>query len=90
MSTPPSTTTSSIPFLPADAFVVKETGLSQAQAITAYLGGSCFQTIMDNPVTAYRQLVVARRRDGHLLRGLFVGIGVFSRQGAAHPELGRE
>ena len=63
MSTPPSTTTSSIPFLPADAFVVKETGLSQAQAITAYLGGSCFQTIMDNPVTAYRQLVQQYAKD---------------------------
>lgn len=43
-----------LPFIPDDFFVVKETGLSQFQAITAYLGGSMFQTIMDNPVTAYR------------------------------------
>jgi hypothetical protein len=44
-------------FIPDDYFVVKKSGLSQFQAMTAYLGGSCFQTIMDNPVTAYRQLV---------------------------------
>jgi len=31
--------------------------LSQIQIMTAYLGGSVFQTIVDNPVTAYRQLV---------------------------------
>jgi len=53
----------SIPFVPDDFFVVKETGLSQAQAISAYLGGSCFQTIMDNPVTAYRQLVQQYAKD---------------------------
>lgn len=52
-----------IPGLPDDFFVVKKTGLSQAQAITAYLGGSCFQTIMDNPVTAYRQLVQQYAKD---------------------------
>lgn len=49
--------TMSIPFIPDEYFVVKESGLSQFQAMTAYLGGSCFQTVMDNPVTAYRQLV---------------------------------
>jgi hypothetical protein len=47
----------SIPGIPDTFFVVKKSGLSQAQALTAYLGGSAFQTIMDNPVTAYRQLV---------------------------------
>jgi len=31
--------------------------LSQYQTMLAYLGGSTFQTIGDNPVTAYRQLV---------------------------------
>ena len=41
---------SSLPFVPDDFFVVKDTGLSQAQAISAYLGGSCFQTIADNPM----------------------------------------
>lgn len=52
-----------IPGLPDDFFVVKKTGLSQFQAITAYLGGSCFQTVMDNPVTAYRQLVQQYAKD---------------------------
>lgn len=53
----------SLPFLPEDFFVVKKSGLSQAQALTAYLGGSAFQTIMDNPVTAYRQLVQQYAKD---------------------------
>jgi hypothetical protein len=44
-------------------FVVKKSGLSQFQAMTAYLGGSCFQTIMDNPITAYRQLVQQYAKD---------------------------
>jgi len=38
-------------------FEVKSNGISQFQTMTAYLGGSAFQTIADNPVTAYRQLV---------------------------------
>lgn len=46
-----------------DYFVVKKSGLSQFQAMTAYLGGSAFQTIMDNPVTAYRQLVQQYAKD---------------------------
>lgn len=37
--------------------VSQKNGLSQFQTMTAYLGGSAFQTILDNPVTAYRQLV---------------------------------
>lgn len=52
-----------IPGVSDEFFQVKKTGLSQAQAITAYLGGSCFQTIMDNPVTAYRQLVQQYAKD---------------------------
>ncbi|KAI2504727.1 hypothetical protein MHU86_9744 [Fragilaria crotonensis] len=44
-------------------FVVKKSGLSQFQAMTAYLGGSCFQTVMDNPITAYRQLVQQYAKD---------------------------
>lgn len=44
----------SVPGIPDDFFVVKASGLSQAQALTAYLGGSAFQTVMDNPITAYR------------------------------------
>eukprot|EP00521_Asterionellopsis_glacialis_P005392 CAMPEP_0195266260 /NCGR_PEP_ID=MMETSP0706-20130129/11903_1 /TAXON_ID=33640 /ORGANISM="Asterionellopsis glacialis, Strain CCMP134" /LENGTH=291 /DNA_ID=CAMNT_0040320815 /DNA_START=22 /DNA_END=897 /DNA_ORIENTATION=- len=31
--------------------------------MSAYLGGSCFQTVMDNPVTAYRQLVQQYAKD---------------------------
>ena len=46
-----------------DFFVVKKSGLSQAQALSAYLGGSAFQTVMDNPVTAYRQLVQQYAKD---------------------------
>merc|ERR1719329_1460340 len=38
-------------------FEVKSNGISQFQTMTAYLGGSAFQTVVDNPVTAYRQLV---------------------------------
>lgn len=49
--------------VPDDYFVVKKSGLSQFQAMSAYLGGSCFQTVMDNPVTAYRQLVQQYAKD---------------------------
>ncbi len=44
-------------------FQVKKNGLSQFQTMTAYLGGSAFQTIVDNPVTAYRQLVQQYAKD---------------------------
>jgi hypothetical protein len=54
MSTKASPTSFSMPGIPDDFFVVKKSGLSQAQALTAYLGGSAFQTVMDNPITAYR------------------------------------
>eukprot|EP00934_Nitzschia_sp_Nitz4_P000430 Nitzschia sp. Nitz4//scaffold25_size161228//80791//81741//NITZ4_002432-RA/size161228-processed-gene-0.187-mRNA-1//-1//CDS//3329544592//430//frame0 len=49
--------------IPDEYFVVQESGLSQFQAMTAYLGGSAFQTIVDNPVTAYRQLVQQYAKD---------------------------
>ena len=52
-----------IPFLPDEYFVVKKHGLSQFQTMVAYLGGSAFQTVMDNPVTAYRQLVQQYAKD---------------------------
>jgi len=54
------------PFVPDEYFIVKSHGLSQFQTMTAYLGGSAFQTIMDNPITAYRQLVqqYAKALDG--------------------------
>ena len=31
--------------------------------MVAYLGGSAFQTVVDNPVTAYRQLVQQYAKD---------------------------
>ena len=49
--------------LPADYFDVKPTGISQFQTMIAYLGGSAFQTVADNPVTAYRQLVQQYAKD---------------------------
>lgn len=52
-----------VPFVPDDYFVVKKGGLSQFQTMVAYLGGSAFQTVMDNPVTAYRQLVQQYAKD---------------------------
>lgn len=50
----------------ADYFKVKGGGLSQFQTMAAYLGGSAVQTVGDNPVTAYRQLVqqFAKGADG--------------------------
>ena len=41
----------------SDYFRIKKSGHSQAQLMGCYLGGSAVQTIVDNPVTAYRQLV---------------------------------
>ena len=41
----------------------KKNGLTQAETMAAYLGGSTFQTIVDNPVTAYRQLVQQYAKD---------------------------
>jgi hypothetical protein len=47
----------------------KRTGLSPIQGFTAYLGGSMFQIVMDNPITAYRQLVqqYAKSADGTMV-----------------------
>ena len=47
----------------SEYFKVKKNGLSQFQTMTAYLGGSAFQTVVDNPVTAYRQLVQQYAKD---------------------------
>jgi len=38
-------------------YEIKKNGLSPFQNMCAYLGGSAIQTVGDNPVTAYRQLV---------------------------------
>lgn len=46
-----------------DYFKVGKGGVSQFQMMTAYLGGSAFQTVADNPVTAYRQLVQQYAKD---------------------------
>lgn len=43
--------------------VNKKNGISPCQTMVAYLGGSCFQTIIDNPVTAYRQLIQQYAKD---------------------------
>jgi len=50
-------------------YEVKKNGLSPFQNMCAYLGGSAIQTVGDNPVTAYRQLVqqFAKGVDGTLL-----------------------
>lgn len=44
-------------------YEVKKNGVSPFQNMVAYLGGSAFQTIGDNPVTAYRQLVQQYAKD---------------------------
>jgi len=41
----------------ASYYEVKKNGVSPFQNMAAYLGGSAIQTVGDNPVTAYRQLV---------------------------------
>jgi len=50
-------------FFSDDYFVIKKGGLSQAQTMAAYLGCSAFQTVVDNPVTAYRHLVQQYAKD---------------------------
>ena len=47
----------------SDYFQVKKNGLTPFETMTAYLGGSAFQTVIDNPVTAYRQLVQQYAKD---------------------------
>ena len=44
-------------------YEVKKNGVSPFQNMVAYLGGSAFQTVGDNPVTAYRQLVQQYAKD---------------------------
>lgn len=41
----------------------QRSGISPFQTMVAYLGGSAFQTIIDNPVTAYRQLIQQYAKD---------------------------
>jgi len=44
-------------------YEVRKNGLSPFQNMCAYLGGSAIQTVGDNPVTAYRQLVQQYAKD---------------------------
>ena len=44
-------------------FKVKKNGITPFETMVAYLGGSAFQTVVDNPVTAYRQLVQQYAKD---------------------------
>ncbi len=44
-------------FSESSYFKVGSSGISPFQSSTAYLGGSLIQTVLDNPVTAFRQLV---------------------------------
>jgi hypothetical protein len=44
--------------------VDKKRGISPFQTMAAYLGGSAFQTVVDNPLTSYRQLVQQYAKDG--------------------------
>ena len=60
-----STTSSSSGMFGAEYFAVKATGISPFQTMVAYLGGSAFQTVCDNPVTAYRQLVQQFAKDSN-------------------------
>lgn len=47
-----------------DYFTKKnKAGVTGFQTMVAYLGGSAFQTVVDNPVTAYRQLVQQYAKD---------------------------
>jgi hypothetical protein len=43
--------------------VNKKNGVSPFQVMVSYMGGSAFQTVVDNPITAYRQLVQQYAKD---------------------------
>ena len=51
-------------------FEVQKNGVSPFQNFMCYLGGSAIQTVGDNPVTAYRQLVqqYAKNAKGELVK----------------------
>jgi hypothetical protein len=42
---------------------VQKNGITQFETMIAYLGGSLFQTVVDNPVTAYRQFIQQYAKD---------------------------
>ena len=41
----------------------KSKGISPFQTMVAYMGGSAIQTVIDNPVTSYRQLIQQYAKD---------------------------
>lgn len=43
---------------------IQKNGVTPCETMVAYLGGSAFQTVIDNPVTAYRQMVQQFAKDG--------------------------
>ena len=47
----------------SDYFKVRSNDISPFQTMVAYLGGSALQTVVDNPITAYRQLVQQYAKD---------------------------
>lgn len=50
-------------YFSSDYFQVQKNGISPFETMAAYMGGSAFQTVVDNPVTAYRQLVQQYAKD---------------------------
>jgi len=46
-----------------DYLRVQRNGITPLETITCYLGGSTIQTVLDNPITAYRQLVQQYAKD---------------------------
>merc|ERR1719330_269366 len=67
ISTPKATKSSGM--FSSPYFTDRSKGLSKAETMVAYLGGSAFQTVIDNPITAYRQLVqqYAKSLEGKLV-----------------------
>ncbi len=47
----------------SEYFKVRKNGLSPFEMMISYLGGSAFQTVVDNPVTSYRQFVQQYTKD---------------------------
>ena len=46
-------------------FKVQKNGISPFQNLLCYLGGSAIQTLGDNPLTTYRQLVQQYAKDSY-------------------------
>ena len=50
-------------YMNSSYFEIQKNGVSPFQNFLCYLGGSAIQTVGDNPVTAYRQLVQQYAKD---------------------------